>query len=420
MKQTGTVICGAGIIGIATAYYLAVKFGLRDILLLDKLQPMSLTTSKSGENYRDYWPQQCMTEFSSRSLDLMEDLIGEHGNVFNRRETGYQFVSMLAGTDIFPRAQAAGDKGLQRCTDQATIRQRHPYLHHDVAQLVTIERAGAVDVYALGSLLLSRARAAGVGFLQAEVTAIEPSATGGYRLNILGAEEEINAQQVVLAAGPFTRGLAGQLDIDLPLETVAQRKFVIPDPLGVVPRDMPFTLYADAQYLPWSAEERDMIAADPGYQWLLGELPAGLHIKPESKAQIKLGWAFNRKVEEPVWEIPVDVDFPNIVVRGASRFIPGLGRYIDKLPTPVIQYAGYYTRTRENWPLIGPLSAPGLHCAAGLAGYGTMTACAAGELCARHIADKPLPDYARHFHPGRYTDEAVVAEMALASSDGQL
>ena len=36
----------------------------RDILLLDRGQPMSWTTSQSGENYRDYWPQPCMAEFA--------------------------------------------------------------------------------------------------------------------------------------------------------------------------------------------------------------------------------------------------------------------------------------------------------------------------------------------------------------------
>ena len=85
MKQAHIAVVGAGIAGIATAYYLAVKHARKRILLIDKLQPMSLTTSKSGENFRDYWPQACMAEFTTHSLDLMQDLIDTHGDVFHMR-----------------------------------------------------------------------------------------------------------------------------------------------------------------------------------------------------------------------------------------------------------------------------------------------------------------------------------------------
>ncbi|MCP5112362.1 MAG: FAD-binding oxidoreductase, partial [bacterium] len=115
-----------------------------------------------------------------------------------------------------------------------------------------------------------------------------------------------------------------------------------------------------------------------------------------------------------------DLEFPSIVLRGASRFIPALGRYADRVPTPVVQYAGYYTRTRENWPLIGPLQPEGLYVVGALSGYGTMCACAAGELCADWMMGGSLPDYARNFHPDRYSDPAVLAEIEGLESDGQL
>jgi sarcosine oxidase, subunit beta len=43
------VICGAGIAGISAAYYLAVHYGMRNILLVDERPPMSLTSDKSTE-----------------------------------------------------------------------------------------------------------------------------------------------------------------------------------------------------------------------------------------------------------------------------------------------------------------------------------------------------------------------------------
>ncbi|MCB0066547.1 MAG: FAD-dependent oxidoreductase, partial [Caldilineaceae bacterium] len=50
------VICGAGIAGIAAAYHLAVKQGVRNVVLVDERPPMSLTSDKSTEAYRNWWP----------------------------------------------------------------------------------------------------------------------------------------------------------------------------------------------------------------------------------------------------------------------------------------------------------------------------------------------------------------------------
>ena len=82
--------------------------------------------------------------------------------------------------------------------------------------------------------------------------------------------------------------------------------------------------------------------------------------------------------------------------------------------------AGYYSRTPENWPLIGPLQVEGVFSVAALSGFGTMTACAAGELCAAWITDAPLPGYAHYFHPDRYSDPDIMTEISQLGSDGQL
>jgi glycine/D-amino acid oxidase-like deaminating enzyme len=111
-------------------------------------------------------------------------------------------------------------------------------------------------------------------------------------------------------------------------------------------------------------------------------------------------------------------------MRGASRFIPALMPYVADMPTPLVQFSGYYSRTPENWPLIGPLGVKDAYTLSALAGYGTMAACAAGELCAAWVtADGGIdlaPEYARHFHPNRYHDPDIVAEIGSIASDGQL
>ncbi len=424
MENANIAICGAGIAGIATACYIAVKYRQQQVVLIDKNQPMSLTTSKSGENFRDYWPQPCMTALTRHSVELMNVLADNTDDAFTMRYSGYDFVSESVGRDIFP-ADHLDDPGysdsLSRTTGSDQIQAQHPYLSKSIQQRVHINKAGAIDVHALGSLMLSNAKKAGVLVVQATVKSIT-SHGSGFTLGLSGNQgaNSLTAEKLVLAPGPFINELAAMLGISLPVESILQRKFIIPDKQNIIPRDMPFTIFADPQHLQWDDEERQLIEESPEYAWLLDEFPAGLHIKPEGQGNIKLGWAYNRVPEAPKWETEDDFDFPNITLRGASRFIPALKAYVDEPPTPVVQFSGYYTRTPENLPLIGPLQKQGLFTVAALSGYGTMAACSAGELCADWMMGGDLPDYARYFHPGRYSDADLMAEINETGSDGQL
>jgi glycine/D-amino acid oxidase-like deaminating enzyme len=67
---------------------------------------------------------------------------------------------------------------------------------------------------------------------------------------------------------------------------------------------------------------------------------------------------------------------------------------------------GYYCKTPENRPLVGPLPVPGAFVCGALSGSGLMAAHALGELVAQHIVQEQLPDYARWFLPSRYDDPA--------------
>jgi glycine/D-amino acid oxidase-like deaminating enzyme len=424
MKDTRIAVCGAGIAGIATAYYLAIKYRQQQIILIDKNQPMSLTTSKSGENFRDYWPQPCMADFTRHSIDLMKTLADDNNNAFEMRYSGYDFVSESIGREIFPSDHLEDPDyadSLSRITGSEHIQAVQPYLGESIQQLVHISQAGAIDVHGLGSLLLSKAKQAGVRVIQATIDAIEER-PDGFRLNLSGNADYplLDTEKLVLTAGPFINEMAGMLGITLPVESILQRKFIIPDTQNIIPRDMPFTIFADPQYLQWTDEERALIIENPEYAWLLDEFPAGLHIKPEGVSNIKLGWAYNREPEAPKWETSDDFDFPNTTLRGASRFIPALKPYVDEPPTPIVQFSGYYTRTPENLPLIGPLQKEGLFTVSALSGYGTMAACSAGELCADWMMGADLPGYADYFHPGRYSNAALMSEINQVGSDGQL
>jgi len=102
-----------------------------------------------------------------------------------------------------------------------------------------------------------------------------------------------------------------------------------------------------------------------------------------------------------------------------ATMLPDLSAYVERVPQGFID-GGYYTRTRENRPLIGPLPVAGAYISGGYSGFGLMAACAAGELLAAHVAGAALPAYAPAFALARYDDPTYVASLAGWGGDGQL
>ena len=85
------VICGAGIAGISAAYYLAVEHHWDNVVIVEEGNPLSLTSGRSTEAYRNWWPgpDATMTTFINRSIDLIEDVARETRNRINLNRRGY-------------------------------------------------------------------------------------------------------------------------------------------------------------------------------------------------------------------------------------------------------------------------------------------------------------------------------------------
>jgi glycine/D-amino acid oxidase-like deaminating enzyme len=82
---------------------------------------------------------------------------------------------------------------------------------------------------------------------------------------------------------------------------------------------------------------------------------------------------------------------------------------------------GYYCKTRENRPLIGPLPIEGAYVIGALSGFGIMGSQAAGELLAAHVTGGDLPDYASALLLERYEDPAYRSLLEhWDASSGQL
>lgn len=102
--------------------------------------------------------------------------------------------------------------------------------------------------------------------------------------------------------------------------------------------------------------------------------------------------------------------------RAASRLSPALATYLGRL----LRGARHCAMTQENWPLIGPMQAPGAFMADALSEFATMAATATGALCAAWITDAERSGYAAKSSLARYDDQASMAELRAATSKGVL
>jgi glycine/D-amino acid oxidase-like deaminating enzyme len=449
-SQANIVICGAGITGVSAAYFLA-RTGIQDILLLDERPPLTFTSDRSTECYRNWWPDPAMLALMNRSIDLMEELADESGNVFQLNRRGYLYVTaeknqISAMKERSERISGLGAGQLRIHTPEAStyqpaplegfhnqpegadlllgsdlIQKHFPYLTENTLAALHVRRAGWLSAQQLGMYLLERAHSFGVRFESARMTGVdvENNRVKGVRLS---TGERIDSPIFINAAGPYLKEVGEMLGVEIPVHTELHLKAAIRDPLTVVGRDAPLLIWNDPQSLPWTAEERAFLSEDPETAWLTEPFPSGVHTRPEGTGDsqiILMLWEYQEKVTEPLWPPQLDEEYPEVALRGLAAMLPAMRQYFDRMPRPQLD-GGYYTKTRENRPLVGPLPVEGAYVTGAVSGYGIMSACGVGELLASHITGTDLPEYANEFQPSRYEDPEYMKRLETWTDSGQL
>ncbi len=397
-----------------------------------------------------------MVRLMDRSINILEKLAHESGNVFQLNRRGYLYatgdptriaemqrtaeeVSLLgAGAlrthtgqpgepDYVPAPPTGFDgqpAGADLITDPAIIRQHFPFLSPRVVAALHVRRAGWLSAQQLGMYLLEQSLAAGVRLLRARVSGVETQ--GGkvqnVRLATNGGSDVIATRCFVDAAGPMCAGLANMMGVDLPIFAELHAKVVFHDVLGAVPRAAPLLIWDGSQHLAWNQEERAAWAESEDTRWLLDQLPGGAHTRPDGPAEsdvVMMLWPYHTLPVKVSLPPAFDPLYPEVTLRGVAALLPAVERYFQRLPRLSVD-GGYYMRTPENCPLIGPLPLDGAYVIGALSGFGVMACCAAGELLAAHVGGGELPAYAPAFRLDRYEDPVYRRAIERPLRTGQL
>jgi glycine/D-amino acid oxidase-like deaminating enzyme len=442
------VICGAGITGVSAAHFLS-KAGVKNILILDERPPLSFTSDRSTECYRNWWPGAEMLALMNHSIDLMESLAGESGNVFRMNRRGYLYVTadeskiadlenasrLTSGLGAGPLRVHSSDAssyqpshpdgfhnsptGADLLVGNELIRKYFPYLTEQAVAALHVRRAGWLSAQQLGMYLLETARRSGVRYEAGKVTGVDVRSNRVQGIQ-LSSGERIESPIFINAAGPYLKEVGKMLGVDLPIFTELHLKAAIRDSLGVVGRDAPLLIWNDAQTLPWDEEERGALASDDETRWLTETFPSGAHTRPEGAGNtILMLWEYQTKIAEPAPNPEMDDLYPEIALRGLAAMLPRIKEYFGKMPRPQLD-GGYYTKTRENRPLVGAMGVEGAYVIGAVSGYGIMSACGVGELLAAQVTGAELPSYAGAFELSRYDDPEYQKKLETWGDSGQL
>jgi glycine/D-amino acid oxidase-like deaminating enzyme len=449
------VICGAGIAGISAAFHLCVRRRMKNVLVVDELRPLTLTSDKSSESYRNWFPGpgDDMVAFMTRSIDILDELARESDNRFLLNRRGYLFVTaddarieeihemgrepcdLGAGEFRVHEAGSAGGRytpapskgfenlpdGADLILDRSLIRQHFPCLNADTVAVLHARRCGWLSAQQLGMYMLEEARAHGAKLLHGRVEAVDVQngSVRGVQVTTDEGSRDIACDVFVNAAGPYLKDVGRMLGVDLPVHHERHVKLVFHDTRGAIPLDAPMMLWLDPVDLPRSDEEREALASDPEGGALLQTFPSGIHGRPFGGDTVMLIWTYDTEPSVRTYPITWDPAMPEILLRGMSVMVPALAQYFGHLPQPIVD-GGYYTKTEENRALIGPLPVGGAYIIGALSGFGIMASSAAGDLLAAHVTGATLPPYAPAFHLDRYQDPAYQALLTNWPASGQL
>jgi sarcosine oxidase subunit beta len=375
------VVVGGGIVGLASAYYLAA--GGADVAVYEKKSLGSGSTERSVGGIRTQFSTPVHVALSLSSIAVWETFEEVLDTDIAYRRSGYLFCARTEET----AAEFAESVAMQR-ERGVPSELLSPREAREVCPGLKLEEFRAatycpIDGFADPHLALqgfaTEARKAGVevhtetpvaGLLRDgnRVTGVEidgvDGVDGGSGADPKGEDDagrtRIESDVVVNAAGPWARQVGGMAGLSLPISP-RRRQVLVVDPETPVPEDVPLTV----------------------------DLDTGSYFRPEREGAALVGGHFSSTDPEAEpdqdpdrYTKGTDLDWTAEALERASDYTTYFG------PDSGVKrgWAGLYAVTPDHHPVIEE-SLPGLITAAGFSGHGFQHSPATGQLVAELALD---------------------------------
>ena len=317
------VVAGSGAIGASVAYHLAL-LGADDVVVAERGGLCSGSTARAMGGVRQQFSTAAEVVLARESIEFLAALGPRYF-----RQVGYLFL-------------ATTEDGLARLEERRALQSGLgvPVERVDAARIAGLDTSdvlgatccwadGLGDPPAVARELLRRAQELGV-----EVRERTPA-------------EDLDAELLVIAAGPWSAELGAKAGVELPVRPLC-RQLLETSPLAELPDALPMVIEEETGFHFRRRGDRLLVAMhDP----------------------------------EPRWTAEATVDMslvPDRLDRLVERFPLAVGATIEN------GWAGLYDMTPDAHPIVGPVG-PGVYAACGFSGHGFMQSPAVGRAVAEEI-----------------------------------
>jgi glycine/D-amino acid oxidase-like deaminating enzyme len=438
--KTKVVIVGGGVMGVAIAWHCARRADplTQPVVLLEKRELAAGSSGRSGAILRQHYSDRVVAAMARDSLKVYATLERLTGRSIGFQRSG---VITLAGPSspddialIERNIAMQREIGIDtRRVDAREIRRLVPGIDVAEGSIGAYEPdGGGVDPLRTVEALAALAREQGA-ITRLGTTCEEILVHAGRAVGVRTAEGEIEAEAVVIAAGPWTKRLLARMGIDLPLKVVrpeqhfvamssssagelpaagAPRKSVVA-PAGAMMPEFAAARIAQEFEARFGSRENDLApAAHP----VLLDLEHGFYARcethssphglPAPRTRIgRMDHARDAAIEDPDdVDEKVSAEYRSWARGALERRLPRYGPQPD-----AGSIVGLYTMSPDAQALIGPLTeVAGLFVVSGFSGHGFKLAPSIGEGVAQMLWGEPVSAFdTEFFSPARFEKGAA-------------
>ncbi|WP_327437592.1 FAD-dependent oxidoreductase [Sinorhizobium meliloti] len=252
--QADVVIIGGGIAGCSIAYHLT-KLGITDVVLCERQQLTSGTTWHAAGLVTQLRATRRMTELAQYTGELFGQLEEETGQATGFKRNGsLRLAKTPARYEELARGASMGRNfGLpvEPLTAEQIKERWSPISTEGLVGGFWFPNDGQVNPADVTMAYVKGARKGGAKILEGtKVTQILTE--NGRVVGVMTEQGKIAAKKVVIAGGMWSRDLAAQIGVTIPLHA-AEHFYVVTEAIRGLPRDLPVMFTADE----WSYYKED-------------------------------------------------------------------------------------------------------------------------------------------------------------------